>query len=122
MASGNTMYVIRDTIWQTLEQSHIVRIFAERVEFLRLKDIAQLGPVGYIYPQATYHSRYNHSLGVAHLAHKAARACQKNAPELKISDDEVICVETKNKNVNLSLFYSSNPIVLRINFILLFFN
>lgn len=52
-------------------------------EFQRLRSIMQLGPVHYIYAGAT-HSRFEHSLGVAHLANKFMEHINSVQPELGI--------------------------------------
>jgi deoxynucleoside triphosphate triphosphohydrolase SAMHD1 len=46
--------------------------YIEHPYFLRLKNIAQLGTLKFVHRQAT-HTRYEHSLGVAYLAYKAAQ-------------------------------------------------
>ena len=49
-------------------------------EFQRLRNIKQLGLCHYIYPVAT-HTRFEHSIGVYHLAGKMVEKLQKNYPD-----------------------------------------
>lgn len=68
-----------------------VRSFIIRPEFRALKEKLQLGPVKYYFPQAC-HTRYEHSIGAAHLAYIAITAIASNCPDLKISRSDIICV------------------------------
>ena len=60
-------------------------------EFQRLRNLAQLGPVFYVYPAAN-HSRFEHSLGCAHLACIFMDHIKSIQPELKIDDNYVKAV------------------------------
>ena len=61
-------------------------------EFNRLRDVSQLGAVQFVWPGAC-HKRFDHSIGVSHLAKKFARKFQFSQPELNITDEDVLCVE-----------------------------
>ncbi|MES1910904.1 MAG: hypothetical protein MHM6MM_003425 [Cercozoa sp. M6MM] len=60
-------------------------------EFQRLRHLKQLGASCYAYPSAT-HTRFEHSLGVAHLAWKLVKELKKNQPNLKIEPNQELCV------------------------------
>ena len=60
-------------------------------QFKRLQDLKQLGAVYFVYLGAT-HNRFEHSIGVMHLAGQAMRRFQRNQPELKITDRDVFLV------------------------------
>ena len=61
-------------------------------QFKRLQHIKQLGACYYVFPGAT-HYRFEHSLGVAHLAEKMLVNIQHNQPELSISTREIELVK-----------------------------
>uniref|UniRef100_A0A224YNL5 Sam/hd domain protein n=1 Tax=Rhipicephalus zambeziensis TaxID=60191 RepID=A0A224YNL5_9ACAR len=61
-------------------------------EFQRLRYIRQLGHVAYLYPGAS-NSRFEHSLGTAHLARLLGSHLRDCQPELKLSDKELLCLE-----------------------------
>lgn len=61
-------------------------------EFQRLRHIRQLGHVSYLYPGAS-NSRFEHSLGTAHLARALGSHLRDCQPELKLSDKELLCLE-----------------------------
>ena len=52
------------------------------VEFQRLKRIKQLAAVHHVYPCAT-HTRFEHSIGVGHLAEQCCKMLLKHQPYLK---------------------------------------
>ena len=66
-----------------------MRSIIDTPEFKRLHNLRQLGLTYLIYPSAN-HTRFEHSLGVSHLAKILATSLQKNQPELQITDNEII--------------------------------
>ena len=61
-------------------------------EFKRLKNIKQLGNCYHVFPGAK-HNRFEHSLGVCHLSGLLITKLQKDQPELKITDRQVILIK-----------------------------
>lgn len=61
-------------------------------EFQRLRQLKQLGTCDYVYPGAT-HSRFLHSIGVAHYAEQVVRTLQRHQPYLNITEQDVLCVK-----------------------------
>ena len=61
-------------------------------EFTRLHNLRQLGVAYIVYPSAN-HTRFEHSLGVAHLAKLLIKNLQTNQPELCINDNQVELVQ-----------------------------
>ena len=59
--------LIKDCIYKLITVSDICLRFIDTFEFQRLRNIKQLGFVHYVYPSAV-HTRFEHSLGVMHLA------------------------------------------------------
>ena len=60
--------------------------------FQRLHNLKQLGTSDYVFRGAT-HTRFEHSIGVAHLAGQMASALKQNQPELNITDGDILCVK-----------------------------
>jgi HD superfamily phosphohydrolase len=60
-------------------------------QFQRLRGLKQLGACSFVFSGAV-HSRFEHSVGVCHLAGLLARTLQKNQPYLNISNEDVLCV------------------------------
>ncbi len=60
---------VRDPLWGHIYLSPFMRRLIQTEDFSKLGRIRQLGPSVYVYPGAT-HTRYNHSLGVYHIARK----------------------------------------------------
>lgn len=58
---------IRDSLHSTIPFTQAEKIVIDRPEFQRLRRIDQTGFIKYIFPGAT-HSRFEHSLGVMHVA------------------------------------------------------
>ena len=61
-------------------------------EFKRLHNLRQLGVAYIVYPSAN-HTRFEHSLGVAHLAKLLIKNLQTNQPELCINNNQVELVQ-----------------------------
>jgi HD superfamily phosphohydrolase len=61
-------------------------------EFQRLKKIKQLGNAHYVFMSAT-HTRFEHSIGVAHLCGKLLTNIKENQPMLNISDRDILLVK-----------------------------
>ena len=60
-------------------------------EFQRLRKLNQLGCTQFLFPSAV-HTRFEHSIGVAHLAGKMVKHLQDEQPELDIDHRDVLCV------------------------------
>jgi HD superfamily phosphohydrolase len=62
--------VIRDPLWNTIRLDATALRIIDTPEFQRLRHIRQLGLAYLVYPGAT-HTRFDHALGVYHLARQA---------------------------------------------------
>ncbi len=74
--------VIRDVLYGYIECSQLASQIIDTFEFQMLRQLRQLGITHYIYPSAN-HTRFEHSIGVYHLAGKIYSMLIKNQPELK---------------------------------------
>ncbi|XP_078026099.1 deoxynucleoside triphosphate triphosphohydrolase SAMHD1-like [Epinephelus lanceolatus] len=61
-------------------------------QFQRLRNIKQLGGAYFVYPGAS-HNRFEHSIGVGHLAGELAKALHATQPELLITERDILCVQ-----------------------------
>ncbi|XP_059152302.1 deoxynucleoside triphosphate triphosphohydrolase SAMHD1-like [Physella acuta] len=89
---SNQMKIYNDPIHGHIEVNPACQAIIDTPIFQRLRFLKQLGMVYYIYPGAA-HNRFEHSLGVYHLAGKFVRQLQQNHPEHDITDVDVLCVE-----------------------------
>ena len=64
---------IRDPLWDTIRVDAVAMQIVDAPAFQRLRHIRQLGLAYLVYPGAT-HTRFDHALGVYHLAHRALAA------------------------------------------------
>ncbi|HEX8906430.1 MAG TPA: HD domain-containing protein, partial [Longimicrobiaceae bacterium] len=62
--------VVRDPLWNTIRLDATAVALIDTPEFQRLRNIRQLGLAYLVYPGAT-HTRFDHALGVYHLARRA---------------------------------------------------
>ena len=71
-----TKYIF-DSVWGSCEISFLMQKFVDTYEFQRMRNMKQLGTSYYVFPSASG-NRFEHSLGVGHLARLFALHLQKN--------------------------------------------
>ncbi|KAL6119052.1 samhd1 [Pungitius sinensis] len=84
--------VFNDPIHGHMEMHPLLVKIIDTPQFQRLRHIKQLGGVYYVFPGAS-HNRFEHSLGVAHLAGELVRALHQRQPELQITPRDILCVQ-----------------------------
>ncbi len=83
----DTGKAIRDPIWGHIHIPQYLVPLVDAEEFQRLRDISQLGHVLLVYPGAR-HSRFEHSLGVFHIAGQFLRQLLQADPPLDITIED----------------------------------
>lgn len=78
-ARGRSL-VIRDPLWNTIRVDPVAVQIIDTAAFQRLRYIRQLGLAHLVYPGAT-HTRFDHAVGVYHLAVTALRVLGEGGPE-----------------------------------------
>jgi len=79
--------IINDVIHGHMDVPNYILEFVDSEQFQRLRDLKQLGTTNFVFPCAT-HTRFEHSLGVSHLAGKWIDKIKMTQPELEITEDE----------------------------------
>ena len=79
---------IRDPVWGYIHTPDPLLALIDTEEFQRLRNITQLGFVHLVYPGAR-HSRFEHSLGVYHLAKQFLARLVRSDPPLELADEDV---------------------------------
>ncbi|KAL1743865.1 hypothetical protein HDZ31DRAFT_39918 [Schizophyllum fasciatum] len=82
---------IKDPIHDQIPLPDFACKFIDTKQFQRLRHIKQLGTSYYVWPGAA-HNRFEHCIGVMHLAGLMAQHLQQSQPELGISNRDVQCV------------------------------
>jgi len=82
---------ITDVIHGPMTFDPLIKAIVDTEHFQRLRCIKQLGGSYYVYPSAD-HSRFVHSLGVAHLCLKHCEKLQKGTYGELITGKDVLCV------------------------------
>jgi len=83
--------IVRDPLWNTIRLDPVAMRIMDTAAFQRLRYIRQLGFAHLVYPGAT-HTRFDHALGVYHLARRAVRLLQERGgvPEETWEGSELI--------------------------------
>ncbi|XP_063000921.1 deoxynucleoside triphosphate triphosphohydrolase SAMHD1 [Elgaria multicarinata webbii] len=89
---ADIMKVFNDPIHGHIEMHPLLVRIIDTRQFQRLRYIKQLGGTYYVFPGAS-HNRFEHSLGVSHLAGRLVQALQERQPELDIDERDVLCVQ-----------------------------
>uniref|UniRef100_A0A673KTD8 HD/PDEase domain-containing protein n=1 Tax=Sinocyclocheilus rhinocerous TaxID=307959 RepID=A0A673KTD8_9TELE len=85
------LQIFNDPIHGHMELHPLLVKIIDTPQFQRLRHIKQLGTKYLVYPGAT-HTRFEHSLGVAHLAGCLIKSLQEKQPELNITEQDSLCV------------------------------
>ncbi|KAI4892676.1 hypothetical protein NFI96_028025 [Prochilodus magdalenae] len=84
--------VFNDPIHGHIELHPLLVQIIDTPQFQRLRHLKQLGGVYFVFPGAS-HNRFEHSVGVGHLAGRLVRVLSERQPELSISPQDILCVE-----------------------------
>ena len=79
MQGHGRFLVIRDPVWNTIRMDAVAVAIMDTAAFQRLRYIRQLGLAHLVYPGAT-HTRFDHALGVYHLAVRALAILKAGPP------------------------------------------
>jgi uncharacterized protein len=71
--------IVRDPLWNTIRLDPVAVRIVDTAAYQRLRYIRQLGFAHLVYPGAT-HTRFDHALGVYHLAVTALRLLRESGP------------------------------------------
>ncbi|KAI9141633.1 hypothetical protein BKA69DRAFT_1073188 [Paraphysoderma sedebokerense] len=82
---------VHDPIHSTIRLDNKCWDIIDTPQFQRLRHLKQLGVTYYVFPGGG-HNRFEHSIGVGHLAGTLIERIRSNQPYLKITDEEVECV------------------------------
>ncbi|XP_033626546.1 deoxynucleoside triphosphate triphosphohydrolase SAMHD1-like [Asterias rubens] len=88
----DSLKVFNDPIHGHIDVHPLCVHIIDTQQFQRLRYLKQLGSCYLVFPGAA-HNRFEHSLGVSHLAGTLVRALQKRQPELNITEKDVLCVQ-----------------------------
>lgn len=83
---------LQDALYGTLELEPVIQRLMDTPQFQRLHGLKQLGTSDNVYRSCT-HTRFEHSVGVAHLAQRFAEGLRRRQPELGITAADVMCVK-----------------------------
>uniref|UniRef100_A0A8C9U3Z4 SAM domain and HD domain 1 n=1 Tax=Scleropages formosus TaxID=113540 RepID=A0A8C9U3Z4_SCLFO len=86
------MKVFNDPVHGHIELHPLLVCIIDTPQFQRLRHIKQLGGGYFVYPSAA-HNRFEHSIGVGHLAGLLVRALRERQPELQIDHRDMLCVQ-----------------------------
>eukprot|EP01038_Epipyxis_sp_PR26KG_P010069 gene10069-13529_t len=88
----NQIINFNDPIYGVIEMDALCMAIIDTKEFQRLHHLKQNGTCDYVF-RGGHHTRFEHSLGVAHLAEKIALGLSQSQPNLKITTEDIKCVK-----------------------------
>jgi len=98
MIEKNRTKNIADRVHRVIKIEPLLQAVIDTAQFQRLRELKQLGNATHVWPTAT-HSRFEHSLGVAHLAGRVCETILEQAQRGELPDDieppsdrDVLCV------------------------------
>ena len=85
------MVLIRDPLWDTIRLDDLAVRIVDSPAFQRLRYIRQLGLAHLVYPGAS-HTRFDHAIGVYHLAQRALQLMREHPAIREVSGDDVAVI------------------------------
>ncbi|KAJ3375121.1 SAM domain and HD [Allomyces arbusculus] len=82
---------VHDPVHNSIELDQLSWDIIDTPQFQRLRELKQLGTAYFVFPGAS-HNRFEHSIGVAHLAGKMIGEIAQRQPELELRADEIEAV------------------------------
>uniref|UniRef100_A0A3P8ZBV3 HD domain-containing protein n=1 Tax=Esox lucius TaxID=8010 RepID=A0A3P8ZBV3_ESOLU len=92
MSCFTSCHVFNDSIHGHIEMHPLLVRIIDTPQFQRLRHIKQLGGTYFVFPGAS-HNRFEHSIGVGHLAGRLVQELNERQPELLITRREILCVQ-----------------------------
>jgi uncharacterized protein len=83
--------LIRDPLWDTIRLDDLAVQIVDSPAFQRLRYIRQLGLAHLVYPGAS-HTRFDHAIGVYHLAQRALQLLREHRAIREVSNDDVAVI------------------------------
>uniref|UniRef100_A0A8C2C8U0 HD/PDEase domain-containing protein n=1 Tax=Cyprinus carpio TaxID=7962 RepID=A0A8C2C8U0_CYPCA len=99
-----TISIVNDSLHGHIELHPLLVKIIDTPQFQRLRHIKQLGAGYWVYPGAS-HNRFEHSIGVAHLAGCLVESLKNQQSELNISDNDILCVKIAGLCHDLGEYY-----------------
>ena len=94
-----------DEIHSTINLGPVVTCILDTPPMQRLRFLKQLGCADFVYMNVN-HNRFEHSLGVSHLAETLCRKIRIQQPSLQCTEKDVLCVQLAGMCANTSYFPS----------------
>jgi HD superfamily phosphohydrolase len=87
--------IFKDIIYNSIETTHLANLIIDTEIYQRLKHLHQLGVCSLVFPNAN-NTRFEHSLGVYHLAGQILETLIKNSPIEQINNELIKIPFIKN--------------------------
>ena len=84
--------IFNDPVHGSIEIHPLCVKIIDTPQFQRMRNIKQLGFCYFVFSGAS-HNRFEHSLGTCHLASSMVKNLQQRQPNLKITEEDRLCVE-----------------------------
>jgi len=83
---------MNDPIHGHIQLDKFVLEYVDTLQFQRLRELKQLGCAYFVFPGAS-HNRFEHSIGVCHLAGQMIERIRESQKDLEITDSDVKCIK-----------------------------
>ncbi|XP_066511235.1 deoxynucleoside triphosphate triphosphohydrolase SAMHD1-like [Hoplias malabaricus] len=84
--------IFNDPVHGHIEMHPLLVKIIDTPEFQRLRNLKQLGAGYFVFPGAS-HNRFEHSIGVSHLAGKLVQSLKDHQSDLELTEEHVLCAQ-----------------------------